>query len=152
MKTNSTLVRVVPRACELVFNKPFVVQKSKFALCCTSTRRHRIRDKKPQEPLQGDDRAGRRLNKWAACGAAVATPQGTSLVTRSTERNRRLIRLPRGDMMRALKSVNTCLFMTTHKYHRPPGECRGRRLFECSRRCGVNSVWPRFEIHSVALY
>lgn len=106
-------------------------KKSKFALYCTSTWRHRSGDKKKkesQELSQGDNRTDHHLNK------RVERPLGTSLVTRSTEWNRRLIRLPQRDMMQVAQPVNTHLFMNIMVLQRTEDD---GGLCECLRQSGV---------------
>lgn len=81
-----------------------------------------------QELSQGDNRTDHHLNK------RVERPLGTSLVTRSTEWNRRLIRLPQRDMMQVAQPVNTHLFMNIMVLQRTEDD---GGLCECLRQSGV---------------
>lgn len=150
----STPVHVVLRAGVSLFNNPFSPTDNLKAHFTAHLHGGSAAETQSlRRPLQGDDGVGCHLNKRVACRAAVETPRGTSLVTRSTERNCRLIRLPHRDMMQAAQPVNTHLFMTSHKYHGPPertaddGGCLSRR-----KQRGVNPAWPALKYTQRPLY
>lgn len=113
-------------------DKPFLFQKNLnlhfTAQVREGTAVETKKKRESQELSQGDNRTDHHLNK------RVERPLGTSLVTRSTEWNRRLIRLPQRDMMQVAQPVNTHLFMNIIVLQRTEDD---GGLCECLRQSGV---------------